>query len=98
MRIFWKKTVKVVSVLGAPPPNPHLPPEAVGELLPTITTLSSSFLVLNAFYFAGKEPSNYYKGSAFASSALLLLFFNSICYKGHRVWISGSLREYELLQ
>jgi len=37
------------------PPFPAL-------LLPsTITTFSSSFLVLNAFYSAQKEPSNYYK-------------------------------------
>jgi len=48
MRIFWEKTVKIVSALGDPPPNPRLPPATS----PTITTLSSLFLVLNAFYSA----------------------------------------------
>jgi len=33
--------------------------------------------MLNAFYSAKKETSNYYKYFAFASSALLYLFFNS---------------------
>jgi len=49
-------------------------------LPPTITTLSSSFLVVNVFYDfipLKKEPSNYSKCSAFASSSLLHLFFNS---------------------
>jgi len=46
------------------------------NLPPTITTLSSLFLMLNAFYFA-KKSSNYSKCSAFASFALLHLFFNS---------------------
>jgi len=47
-------------------------------LLPTITTLSSLFLVLNAFYSAQKKQVTTANVlSAFASSALLHLFFNS---------------------
>jgi len=54
---FLGKTVKIVSASEAPPPNPRLPPAAGPQtsalLLPlTITTFSSSFLVLNAFYSA----------------------------------------------
>jgi len=44
---------------------------------PTITTLSSSFLALNVFYSPQKEKNNYSKCFAFASSALLHLFFTS---------------------
>jgi len=74
MRIFWEKTVKFVSVSGDPPSNPRLPPVAVGSvprslalLFPaTITSLSSSFLMVIAFYSAQKKPSNYSKYSAFA--------------------------------
>jgi len=28
MRIFWEKTIKIVSASGDPPPNPRLPPAA----------------------------------------------------------------------
>jgi len=43
MRIFWEKTVKIVSA------------SASLLLPPTITTLSSSFLLGNAFYPAQKK-------------------------------------------
>jgi len=33
MRIFWEKTVKIVSASGAPPPNLRLPP-ATGSSTP----------------------------------------------------------------
>jgi len=51
----------------------------VSLLPPTITTLSSSFLVLNAFFPLKKETSNYRycKCSAFTSYAILHLFLNS---------------------
>jgi len=43
-------------------------------LLPTITTLSSLFLALNAFYYPKKGTKNYSKCSVFASSALCTYF------------------------
>jgi len=49
---FRKKTVKIASASEAPPPHPSLPPAEPQTpelfLLPIITTLSSSFQVLNA--------------------------------------------------
>jgi len=61
--------------------NPRLPParpQTLALLLPpTTTTLSSLFLVLNAFFPLKKETSNFSNYSAFASSARLHLFFNS---------------------
>jgi len=76
MRIFWEKTVKIVSASGALPSDPR------AFIPPTITTLTSSFLVLNAFYSAKKEPNNYSKCSAFAYFALLHLYFclNSVSF------------------
>jgi len=44
--------------------------------LSTITSLSSSFLALNAFYHTKRDRNNYSKCSVFASSALLHLFFH----------------------
>jgi len=49
IRIFWEKTIKIVSPSGATPPNPvclrRLCPQTLALLLPSsITTLSSSFL------------------------------------------------------
>jgi len=55
MRIFWEKTVIIISASGAQPQTPAF------LLPPTITSLSSSFLVLNAFFPLEKEPSNYCK-------------------------------------
>jgi len=59
---FLRKTVKIVSVSGAPPPNSVClrrlgsPLQTPALLLrTTITTLSSSFLVENAFYPAQKR-------------------------------------------
>jgi len=70
MRILGEKTVKIVSACSASrPPRFYSPP----TIRPT--TLSSSFLVVNAFYSPQKDPSNYSKCFAFASSALLHLFF-----------------------
>jgi len=45
----------------------------------TSASLSSSFLTLNAFYYLQKRKNNYRKLSAFASSALLQLFFTLNC-------------------
>jgi len=62
MRIFWEKTVKIVSASGSAPETPFASggwglrlQTSVLLLLPTITTLSSLFLVLNAFYTAQKR-------------------------------------------
>jgi len=63
MRIFWKNTVKIASALGVPPPNNpfasggwKLHPQTPASLLsPTITTLSSSCLALNAFHYSLKK-------------------------------------------
>jgi len=82
---FWEKNCKSrLRVEGSAPEPPFASggweprPQTSALLLPhTITTLLSLFLMLNAFYSAEKETSNYYKCSAFASSALLHLFFNS---------------------
>jgi len=57
---FWEKTVKIVSASGAEPPFASsswgFRTQTPALLLPpTITTLSSSFLVLNAFYSAQKR-------------------------------------------
>jgi len=78
---FGKKTVKIASASGAPPPNPvslrrlglRLQTPAL-LLLPTIAALTSSFLALLSLK---KEQNNYSKCSVFASSALLHLFFTS---------------------
>jgi len=46
-------------------------------LPPNVTTLSSSFLALNAFYYIQKRKNNYSTSSAFVSFAILHLFFTS---------------------
>jgi len=46
---FGGKAVKFAAALGVPPPNPFLPQPTALLLLSTIRTLSSPFLVLNAF-------------------------------------------------
>jgi len=69
MRIFRKKNVKFK------PSNPRLQTQTPALLLPpTTTTLSSSFLALNAFLILTKQLQ---LCSTFASSALLRLFFTS---------------------
>jgi len=85
MRIFWKKTVKIVSASGAPPPNPvylrrlEAPPSDPRVVTSAyyynfIEFLSSAKCVL---FRSKKNKYNYSKYSAFASFALLHLFFNS---------------------
>jgi len=78
MRIFLKKkncknrfSVWSKNCLGAPRPPAKL-------LLSNITTLSNSFLALNAFYYPQKEQNSCNKCFSFSSSALLHLFFASI--------------------
>jgi len=81
MRNFWEKNVKIVSASRTPSPEPPfassgwgLRPQTLALLLyPTITALSSLFLVLIAFY-ALKKTTNYSKCSAFASSAFAPIF------------------------
>jgi len=65
---------------GAPPPTPRSWPPASLQTFPacnSITTMSSSFLALNAFFTIDKEQNNYSKCYAFASSALFHLIFTS---------------------
>jgi len=94
MRIFLEKTVKNRrSVEGSAP----APPLASGDwklcpetpallLLPTITTLSGSFLALKCGLLPSKRTTviNFSKCSVFASSALLPLQFKlcSLCWQG----------------
>jgi len=50
MRIFWKNTVKIATASSIASGNWGLGPQTSASLFsPTITTLSSSFLPLNAF-------------------------------------------------
>jgi len=82
---FLEKAVKnCLSVGGSAPEPPFasggwgLRPQIPALLLsPTITSLSSSCLALNAFYYPKKDQNNYSKCFVFASSALLHLFFTS---------------------
>jgi len=72
MRIFWGKKLKIASMSETSPPGPclgALPPDPRIVLQPTVTTLSSSFLVLNSFYPLKKIRiiTNCSKFSAFAS-------------------------------
>jgi len=63
MRVFWKKTVKIVSSSGAPPLEPSFAPGGWGPrphtsalLFPsTIAIVWSSFLRLNSFYYSQKQ-------------------------------------------
>jgi len=77
MRIFLEKDVKNRFSVGGSAPEPLLasggwglrPQTPALLLLPTITTLSNSFLALIAVY--------YLQRTNFASSKFLLLFFTS---------------------
>jgi len=58
MRIFWEKTVKIISASGAPLPNPRLPPAAGdSDTDPRVVT-----------------PAYYYNFVGFVSSAKCILF------------------------
>jgi len=71
MRIFWKKTVKIVSASGDPPPNPGLPPEAGGSAPDPRAVTPAYYYNIVEFDFSAKshfiplnkEPSNYSKYS-----------------------------------
>jgi len=84
MRIYWEKTVKIVSASGPPPLNPLLPSAAGGSASdPRFVTPAYYYNIVESFsakcilFISKKEPSNYSKCFAFASSALLHLYFNS---------------------
>jgi len=75
---FYEKSVKIASTLGAPPPNPRLPPR------PQVVTPAYCYNFVEYFSSAKcgllsleKEKNNYSKCSAFAFFALLHLFFTS---------------------
>jgi len=86
MRIFWKNCKKLPQ-----PPTPRLSPAAGSSapallFSPTITTLSSSFLALNAFYSLEKEQNNYSKYSVFCFFRTFAPIFHfklsSFCWQG----------------
>jgi len=90
MRIFWKKYKNRLSV-GSPVCHRRLgilPPDPRFLLPPAITTVSNSFLALNMVYYPKKGQNTYSKCSAFASTALLHLFF----IKNFVVFVEGSAR------
>jgi len=80
---FYEKCKNRLGVGGFDPETPlasgvwgQSPQTSTLLLQPIVTTLSSSFLALNAFYYL-KKNNNCSKCSAFASFALLHLFFTS---------------------
>jgi len=104
MRIFWKETVTNRLRVGGSAFEPLFASGGWGlrpkplrcYSHPTITTLSSSFLALNAFYYPEKEQNNNSKCSVFDSSAHLHLFstLNSVVLLtgGARIFLAPERR------
>jgi len=97
---FERKNVKFFSASGAPSPNSRYPPAAGGSaprlpallLPPAITTLSSCFLMHNAFYYTH----NYSNVPLLILSHFLHLFFYfklcSFCWGGARIFLAPGRR------
>jgi len=85
-----KKTVKIVSVSGAPPPDPRfVTPAYYYNFVEFVSNAKCIIIPLK------KETSNYSKCSAFASSALLPIFHsNSLSFveRGARIFLAPGRR------